>query len=64
MYATSALKLVLNEVKDLFDLEEIFLHRSKRKIYNDRTFSLEGILYEAPAHLVGRGFALRAQPEG
>ena len=45
------------------DLEEIFLHRMKRKIYNDRTFSLEGILYEAPAHLVGKQVEIRFNPQ-
>lgn len=44
------------------DLEEIFLHRAKRKIYNDRTFSLEGVLYEAPAHLVGKQVEVRYNP--
>jgi putative transposase len=45
------------------DLEEIFLHRMKRKIYADRTLSLEGILYEAPAHLVGRQVEIRFNPK-
>jgi hypothetical protein len=44
------------------DLEEIFLHRTKRRIYNDRTFSLDGILYEAPAHLVGKKVEIRFNP--
>ncbi|OGW17934.1 MAG: hypothetical protein A3G93_08970 [Nitrospinae bacterium RIFCSPLOWO2_12_FULL_45_22] len=35
----------------------------KRKIYNDRTFSLDGILYEAPAHLVGKGVEIRFNPQ-
>jgi hypothetical protein len=45
------------------DLEEIFLHRMKRKIYNDRTISLDGILYEAPAHLVGKRVEIRFNPQ-
>lgn len=45
------------------DLEEIFLHRMKRKIYNDRTFSLDGVLYEAPAHLVGKRVEIRFNPQ-
>jgi putative transposase len=45
------------------DLEEIFLHRMKRKIYADRTLSLEGILYEAPAHLAGRQVEIRFNPK-
>jgi putative transposase len=45
------------------DLEEIFLHRMKRKIYADRTLSLEGVLYEAPAHLAGRQVEIRFNPK-
>jgi hypothetical protein len=45
------------------DLEEIFLHRMKRKIYADRTLSLEGILYESPAHLVGKQVEIRFNPK-
>jgi putative transposase len=53
----------VNYLSPQIDLEEIFLHRIKRKIYNDRTLSLEGILYEAPAHLVGKQVEIRFNPK-
>lgn len=45
------------------DLDEIFLHRVKRRIYSDRTFSLDGILYEATPHLVGKQVEIRFNPK-
>lgn len=50
-------------VSPQIDLEEIFLHRTRRKIYNDRTLSLDGVLYEAPAHLVGKQVQIRYNPK-
>jgi putative transposase len=36
------------------DLDQVFLHRVKRKIYNDATFSFSGQLYEVNSMLIGK----------
>lgn len=36
------------------DLEQVFMHQAKRKIYNDSTFSFQGTLYEVPSNLIGK----------
>jgi len=36
------------------DLDETFLHEVQRKVYKDSTFTLNGILFEVPAVLIGK----------
>ena len=54
-----------DEVKYLdgkVDLDDFFLIEAKRKVAKDRTVSLEGILYEVDASLVGETVTLRFEP--
>ena len=44
------------------DLDEIFKHEIKRKIYNDCTFTLDGIYYEVASVLKGKNIKLRFDP--
>jgi hypothetical protein len=44
------------------DVGELFLFEQKRKVAKDRTVSLEGVLYEVDAILVGETVALRYDP--
>jgi transposase InsO family protein len=44
------------------DLREMFLFEQKRKVQRDRTVSLDGVLYEVDAALVGEVVALRYDP--
>lgn len=41
------------------NIDEAFLHQKKRKIYNDATFTLNGVLYEAPSILIGKSITVR-----
>jgi putative transposase len=36
------------------DLDDLFLFEAQRKVQKDRTVSLDGVLYEGDADLVGR----------
>jgi transposase InsO family protein len=45
------------------DLDELFLFEQKRKVQRDRTISLNGIVYEVDASLVGETVTLRFDPE-
>jgi hypothetical protein len=36
------------------DLEEVFRHQIRRRVYGDCTFTLDGVLYEVPAALKGK----------
>lgn len=45
------------------DIEDAFLHELPRKIYNDNTFSLDGILYEVPVLLEEKNIKVRFHPE-
>lgn len=44
------------------DIDDLFLWEQKRKVKNDRTVSLNGIMYEVPAELVGQKVLLRYDP--
>ena len=44
------------------DLTEIFLFEEKRKVQQDRTVSLHGVVYEVDASLVGETVTLRYDP--
>ena len=44
------------------DLDEVFLFETKRKVQKDRTVSLEGVIYEVDAALVGQTVSLRYDP--
>lgn len=44
------------------DLREIFLFEQKRRVHRDRTVSLDGVLYEVDASLVGEVVVLRYDP--
>lgn len=44
------------------DLREMFLFEQKRRVQRDRTVSLEGVLYEVDAALVGEVVVLRYDP--
>ncbi|MGH7261370.1 MAG: helix-turn-helix domain-containing protein [Nitrospiraceae bacterium] len=44
------------------DLDEVFLFEAKRKVQKDRTVSLNGVVYEVDAALVGQNVILRYDP--
>ena len=44
------------------DLREVFLFEQKRRVHRDRTVSLDGVLYEVDAALVGEIVVLRYDP--
>jgi putative transposase len=44
------------------DLDEIFKHEARRRVYGDCTFTLDGILYEVPAVLKGKNITVRFNP--
>lgn len=44
------------------DLDEIFKHEIRRRVYTDCTFTLDGILYEAPSVLKGKNIKVRYNP--
>ncbi|MGH8654739.1 MAG: Mu transposase C-terminal domain-containing protein [Gammaproteobacteria bacterium] len=44
------------------DLDEVFLFEAKRKVQKDRTVSLNGVVYEVDAALVGQNVTLRYDP--
>jgi hypothetical protein len=44
------------------DLDEIFKHEVRRRVYDDCTFTLNGILYEVPAVLRGKIIKVRFNP--
>jgi putative transposase len=49
-------------VEPHMDLDDMFLWEQKRKVKSDRTVSLDGILFEVPAELVGQTILLRYDP--
>lgn len=57
-WATSAAHIQLPTT----DLTEIFLFEEKRKVQQDRTVSLHGVVYEVDAALVGETVTLRYDP--
>jgi len=44
------------------DVADLFLHEAGRKVQKDRTVSLNGVLYEVEAALVGENVTLRFDP--
>ena len=44
------------------DLDEIFKHEVRRRVYGDCTFTLDGILYEVPVVLKGKIIKVRFNP--
>jgi len=44
------------------DLDEVFRHECRRRIYGDCTFTLDGVLYEVPAVLKGKVIKVRFNP--
>jgi putative transposase len=44
------------------DLDDLFLFEAKRKVQKDRTVSLDGVVYEVDAALVGETVVLRYDP--
>jgi putative transposase len=44
------------------DLRELFLFEQKRKVHRDRTLSLDGVVYEVDAALVGEMVTVRFDP--
>jgi transposase len=44
------------------DLDEIFKHEVRRRVYADCTFTLDGVLYEVPAVLKGKNITVRFNP--
>ncbi|KKM67298.1 hypothetical protein LCGC14_1472490 [marine sediment metagenome] len=44
------------------DLDEIFKHELRRRVYNDCTFTLDGTLYEVPSVLKGKNIKVRYNP--
>ena len=44
------------------DLDEVFRHEIRRRVYADCTFTLDGILYEVPAVLKGKIIKVRFNP--
>jgi transposase InsO family protein len=44
------------------DIDELFLFEQKRKVQRDRTLSLNGVVYEVDASLVGETVTLRFDP--
>lgn len=54
---------VADEVRYLgADIDDLFLHEAKRKVAKDRTVSLDGVVYEVDAALVGEVVTLRHDP--
>ena len=54
---------VADEVRYLGpDIDDLFLNEAKRKVARDRTVSLDGVVYEVDAALVGEPVTLRYDP--
>lgn len=44
------------------DLDDIFTHECRRRVYKDCTFTLDGVLYEVPGALKGKIITVRFNP--
>ena len=53
---------LITSINSIINIDEIFFHEIKRKIYNDNTFTLNGQLYEAPGILAGKNVKLLYDP--
>jgi len=51
-------------VDPTINLDEVFLHEAKRKVYKDNTFTLLGTLFEVPVPLAGLVIKLLYDPHG
>jgi putative transposase len=49
-------------ISPTIDIDQVFFHQHKRKIYNDSTFSFQGTLYEAPSTLIGKTITVKYDP--
>lgn len=45
-----------------FDLDTIFMHQITRKVYKDSTFTVHGVMYEAPQILIGEKITVMYDP--
>lgn len=52
----------IKAVDPTVDLEQIFLHCEKRKVYKDSVFSLRGKVFEAPPLLIGKTISVYFDP--
>jgi hypothetical protein len=59
---TAACTAEVRHVEPGVDLDELFLAEAKRKVQKDRTVSLNGLVYEVDASLVGATVTLRFEP--
>lgn len=44
------------------NLDEVFMHESIRRVYNDCTFTVDRVLYEVPSVLKGKNIKIRFNP--
>ena len=44
------------------NLDEVFKHEDKRRVYNDSTIRVGGRIYEVPSHLIGKKIIIRYDP--
>lgn len=44
------------------DLDTVFMHEVKRRIYKDSTLTLDGVLYEAPQEVIGKSVRVYYDP--
>ena len=44
------------------DIDEVFKHEIRRRVYRDCTFTVDGVLYEVPSVLKGRNIKVRFDP--
>lgn len=51
-------------VSPTIDLDEVFFHLVRRKVFKDSTITLHGTLFEVPSILVGKKVTLRYNPLG
>ncbi len=52
----------IKPVKQGIDIDRIFLHMLGRKVYKDSTFTLSGVLFEAPPILAGKKINIYFDP--
>ncbi len=52
----------IKSIDPAVDLEQIFLHSEKRKVYRDSVFSLQGKVFEAPPLLIGKTISVYFDP--
>lgn len=68
LYGETPLDVWLNKTKYIIpldktiNLEEVFLHEDRRKVYRDATITLNGILYEVSCVLIGKTIRIYYDP--